>query len=116
MTLYFLATYHVQDLNIKPYSNGSVGVQCLYYCQQVASNGCQVAFNDTAQGIEKSFNITGLHEKLVPLTNNGNYTVTVYDLVNGSVIGPALEFFQIYLSPSGMYLHDTFCLFFVHSC
>ena len=68
-----------------------MGVQCLYYCQHVASNECQVVFIDTAQGIPKHFNITGLNEKLVYLTDNGYYTVMVYDLVNGSAIGPVLE-------------------------
>ena len=75
------------------------------------SKGCQVVFNDTAQGIQKYFNITGSNEKLVPLINIGNYTVTVYDLINGSVIGPALESIQIFLSPSGMYLHDIYVIF-----
>lgn len=68
-----------------------MGVQCLYYCQHVASNECQVVFIDTARGIPKHFNITGLNEKLVYLTDNGYYTVMVYDLVNGSAIGPVLE-------------------------
>lgn len=62
-----------------------------------------MVFNETVQGIEKSFNITGLNEKLVYLTDNSYYTVTVYDLVNDSAIGPVLEPTQLEvdsLSPS----------------
>ena len=98
-----------------------MGVQCLYYCEPVASEGCHVIFKDIAQGIRKHFNITALHEKLVPITNNGYYTVTVYDLVNGSVIGPVLDSTQLEVnilssSMNGMYYLYEIVLCLVHSC
>ena len=66
-------------------------VSCLY-CVPVAESigeGCYVIFNNSAGEVEETLNITGSDEKIVTLKESGNYTVTTYDLVNGSIKGPA---------------------------
>lgn len=62
------------------------------YCQPKAAGvGCHVILNDTVQESVVKFDIMTTDEKLVYTQISGNYTVTVYDLVSGSLIGPALE-------------------------
>ena len=92
----FLATYRVQHTNLEQYSNGSVIVSC-QYCVPVAESigeGCYVMFNNSAGGLE-TLNITGTNEEIVTFKESGNYTVTTYDLVNGSIKGPAIAPKQI---------------------
>ena len=49
-------------------------------------------FTDTTNVRNESFNITLPEEsKQVSLSTGGNYTVTVYDIYNGSVYGPAVR-------------------------
>ena len=72
-------------------------MKCLY-CMPKVNQSCCVKFSDIAQGVEENFVVSGLDEKIVTLKRNGNYTVTTYDLVNGSCIGPAIEPIQVVIN------------------
>ena len=43
--------------------------------------------------MEEYFNISGSDYTSLSLSVSGNYTVLAYDLINGSIIGPAIEHF-----------------------
>ena len=92
----FLATYRVQDTDLILYNNGSVVVSC-QYCVPVAESvreGCYVIINNSDEGLKKTINITGSDEETITL-ESGSYTVTTYDLVNGSIKGPATAPIQL---------------------
>lgn len=65
-------------------------VTCVFIQGSIAES-CHLVFNDIAQGLVESFNVTEPKEILV-LKGSGNYSVSVYDVVNGSIIGPAIEY------------------------
>ena len=93
----FLATYRVQDTDLKTYNNGSVVVSCLY-CVPVAESvgeGCYIIFNNSAGEVEETLNITGTNEEAITFKESDIYTVTTYDLVNGSIKGPATAPIQL---------------------
>lgn len=69
-----------------------MGVTCLYYCWPI---GCHVIFHNKDLGQNQSFDITTLNEELVYPSESGCYTVTVYDLYNGSFKGPAADPIEI---------------------
>ena len=96
LLLIFLDTYNVQDLNLKT-NRSYTEMKCLY-CMPKVNQSCCVKFSDIAQGVEENFVVSGLDEKIVTLKRNGNYTVTTYDLVNGSCIGPAIEPIQVVIN------------------
>uniref|UniRef100_A0A1X7TLU1 Fibronectin type-III domain-containing protein n=1 Tax=Amphimedon queenslandica TaxID=400682 RepID=A0A1X7TLU1_AMPQE len=84
-------TYLVIDVCItNTYTNGSVSVQCIYE-ESSTADGCHVIFTHTTTGKNESFNITGPDIATLPLPR-GNYTVTVYDINNGLLFGPALYY------------------------
>lgn len=87
---YFVATFYVQGLNISS-NNDFVLVECIFI-EGLTVEGCHVTFTDMSLGLEESFNITGFGGTQLSLQYSGNYTVTVYDIVNGSIIGPALHY------------------------
>ena len=52
---------------------------------------CYLIFFDAAQGLEKNFKVDGFKKKNLTLTESGNYSVEVYDLVDGIIYGLAIE-------------------------
>ena len=58
------------------------------------AESCHLVFNDIAQGQEESFNVTEPEQTLM-LKESGNYSVLVYDVVHGSIIGPAIEYSKL---------------------
>ena len=87
-----IATYHVEGLTLQYYSdNGSVFVECRFVKRSTA-DGCHVIFRKSSKGTVKSINITksSIEESTVyqyiTLPVSGNYTVTPYDIVDGTII------------------------------
>lgn len=80
----------MQGLNISS-NNDFVLVECIFV-EGLTVQGCHVTFTDMILGLQESFNITGSGGTQLSLQHSGNYTVTVYDIVNGSIIGPALQY------------------------
>ena len=79
----------MQGLNISS-NNDVVLVKCIFI-EGLTVEGCHVTLTDMSLGLEESFNITGSRGTQLSLQHSGNYTVTVYDIVNGSIIGPAFQ-------------------------
>ena len=52
---------------------------------------CLVTFTHNVQGFVESFTV-GSKEELISLSVSGNYTVRVYDIINGFIIGPSIEY------------------------
>ncbi|XP_019857003.1 PREDICTED: uncharacterized protein LOC109585378 [Amphimedon queenslandica] len=86
-----LATYNVQDVLVSTEGNGSVSVQCVFVSGSTA-DGCDVVFTDTDQ--ESSCNVSLLlnQEPTLVTLPAGNYTVTAYDNINGSLYGPVIQY------------------------
>ena len=106
----FVATFYVQGLNISS-NNDFVLVECIFI-EGLTVQGCHVTFTDMSLGLEESFNITGSGGTQLSLQHSGNYTVTVYDIVNGSIIGPAFQYsipieFVISVLPSPSFKFHT---------
>ena len=97
-----IATYNVQDFSIDVNSNGSVTVKCTFM-QSSINEFCYLIFLDAAQGLEKEFTVDGFNKTNLTLTESGNYTVEVYDLVDGVAYGPATaypELIEVIILPS----------------
>lgn len=96
----FLATYFVQDFNItKNWGNGSLTINYYFLnesnCGFINAPEISVVFKTPSQ-LKKSFNITSDKDaQLVTLSKSGKYSVSVFDIVNGSLLGPAFEFHGI---------------------
>uniref|UniRef100_A0A1X7T1R8 Uncharacterized protein n=1 Tax=Amphimedon queenslandica TaxID=400682 RepID=A0A1X7T1R8_AMPQE len=86
-----ISTFHTRDIIISsPHTDGSVSVQCVFVSGSTA-DGCHVIFNDTNQEIVESFTITGPGSTIVTVSASGVYDVYVYDIVKGSLYGPAVQ-------------------------
>ena len=53
---------------------------------------CYLIFLDAAQGIKKYFTVFGFKKANLKLTDSGNYTVEVYDIIDGAITGPAIVY------------------------
>ena len=82
----------MQDLNVCTY-NGFIVVTCLFVLNSL-TKGCHVILTDKRME-EESFNVSRLEGAIISVKYSGNYTLTVYDIVNGSIIGPAFEYPEI---------------------
>ena len=99
---YFIATYHVQGLTLQYYSdNGSVVVECRF-AKRSTADGCHVILRESSKGTVKSINMSkfSIEESTVyqyiSLLVSGNYTVTVHDIVNGTIItNPSIVYPQV---------------------
>ena len=87
-----IATYHVQGLTLQYYSdNGSVVVECRF-AERSTADGCHVIFRESSKGTLKSINMSkfSIEESTVyqdiSLPVSGNYTVTVHDIVDSTII------------------------------
>ena len=98
----YIAIYHVQGLTLQYYSdNGSVLVECRF-AERSTADGCHVIFRESSEGTVKSINITksSIDESTVyqyiTLPVSGNYTVTAYDIVDGTIItNPSVMYPQV---------------------
>ena len=84
-----VATYHVQGLSLQYYSdNGSVVVESRF-AERSTADGCHVIFGESSKGTVKSSK-SNIEESTVyqyiSLPVSGNYTVTVHDIVDGTII------------------------------
>lgn len=82
-------------------------VECKFVDRSTA-DGCYVTFTDSSHKITKSFNITkpnstvGIVWKHITLSVSGNYTITVYDIVDGFITGTpsVIHHKAVYIIPS----------------
>ena len=88
-----LATYNVQDLLVDASTewNRAVSIQCVYGLSSTA-DGCHVIFNDTIDGTVLNVSLPLVQEPTLVTLPAGNYTVTAYDNINGSLYGPAVQY------------------------
>ena len=101
-TLITIATYHVQGLTLRYYSdNGSVVIECRF-AERSTANGCHVIFRESSKENVTSINITksSIEESTVyqyiTLPVSGNYTVTAHDIVDGTIItNPSVVYHQV---------------------
>ena len=97
-----IATYHVQELTLQYYSdNGSVIVESRY-AERSTADGCHVIFRESSKGTVKSINMSksSIEESTVyqyiTLPVSGNYTMTVHDIVDGTIItNPSVVYPQV---------------------
>ena len=92
LSLYNIATYHVQGLTLQYYSDyGSVVVECRF-AERSTADGCCVKFKESSKRIVTSISMTksSIEESTVyqyiSLPVSGNYTVTAHDIVDGIII------------------------------
>ena len=98
----YIATYHVQGLTLHYYSdNGSLVVECKF-AERSTADGCHVIFRESSKGTVKSINMSksSIEESTVyqyiTLPVSGNYTVTVHDIVDGTIItNPSVVYPQV---------------------
>lgn len=85
----FLVIYNVQDVLVSTYTNGSLSVQCVLAGS--TDDGCHVIFTHTITGKNHSFAIIGSGNTIISVSA-GNYTVLAFDIYNGSLYGPAVQY------------------------
>ena len=98
----YIAIYHVQGLTLQYYSdNGSVLVECRF-AERSTADGCHVIFRESSKGTMKSITMSkssideSTVSQYITLPVSGNHTVTVHDIVDGTIItNPSVVYPQI---------------------
>ena len=84
---HYLATFHVQELNVFDLSNGSVSVTCVF-AEGSLADGCLVGFiNEYNESWEHVISRTLDRHSVndfITISNGVYHTVRVYDIVNGT--------------------------------
>lgn len=90
-----IATYNVQEFSIDVKSNGSLTVTCVFM-QGSINERCLISFIAQDHELEKNVTaVAGSNKTNLTLTKSGNYTVEVYDLVDGIIYGPAIVYSKL---------------------
>lgn len=79
-----LGGYNVQDLEIISNENGSYTITCVYDVQK-AGLGCHVIVTNINSGGNQRFDIVFPNNSSQILLTRGNYSVAVFELINGSI-------------------------------
>lgn len=82
--LYKLGGYIVQDLEIKRNENGSFTITCVYDVQKTGL-GCRVVVKNIYSGGDEHLDIFLPSNSIQILLASGIYSVTVLELINGSI-------------------------------
>lgn len=114
-----LATYFVQNFSIaKNWDNGSVTIALqvminIYTSCMLIMPKLYVVFDEKTQRLKESFNFTSEGKRLVTLSMSGNYSVSVFDIDNGSIFGPAFELQEVQIDiPTTEPVHSITCMSF----
>ena len=106
-----IATFNVQQFDIIPLSNENTQITCTFAYNSYA-NGCYVILNNTDYYNVMYITIHKLYNKDTSYTTlyipSGNYSVTVFDIVNGTVNSEpsqSLNYIVSIVSISGQLLH-----------
>ena len=107
---HYLATFHVQELNIIEVSNGLISVTCVF-AEGTLADGCLVEFiNEHNESGEHVINKTSGKDfvtEYITIPNGVYHTVSVYDIVNGTTSDLISINNTIELTVNSSFIHTT---------